>query len=129
VLAAVAAWKHGPGWWARSASRAAGTTSPSPTARPSNSPARSWSVWGCHDRPRQDHGRLRHYINQTHSREKHTLAQMPARLVYLPIGDVGWCIELGPYTFDRDDIEVLREAIAGYDRARNTLPTYSKDDR
>jgi hypothetical protein len=57
------------------------------------------------------------YVHQTHMHQEGTLARMSARLVYLPIG-VGHCIEIGPYTFDPDDIEVLREAIAGYDQAR-----------
>jgi hypothetical protein len=65
----------------------------------------------------REYGPADPYVNTTHRGEKHTLAQMPARLVYTL---VGWCIELGPYTFDRDDIEVLREAIAGYDQVNPT---------
>lgn len=40
---------------------------------------------------------------------------MPLRLVHDQAA--GWHLELGPYDLDRSDIELLRRAIAAYDRA------------
>lgn len=42
-------------------------------------------------------------------------ASMPLRLVHDQAA--GWHLELGPYDLDRSDIELLRRAIAAYDRA------------
>lgn len=52
-----------------------------------------------------------------------TAPALPVRLVLTQ--GAGFCIEIGPYTFDSRDVAVLRSAIAGYDRATGT----EKDQR
>lgn len=45
---------------------------------------------------------------------------LPVRLVHSPLGGFG--IELGPYTLDPADIDVLRRAVAAYDAATVARP-------
>jgi hypothetical protein len=56
------------------------------------------------------HGHIEPYVD-----EMDTWVAIPLRLVHLDTA--GLCLELGPYTLNRQDIERLRAAIASYDRA------------
>lgn len=59
---------------------------------------------------------LDHYgYVEPHLDETDDWCAMPLRLVHDQAAD--FHLECGPYSFDRADIERLREAIAGYDEA------------
>ena len=85
-----------------------------------------FSVLDFSTRPTRKHGpgHLRHneslYVDEI---DYWTAPALPVRLVLTQ--GAGFCIEIGPYTFDSRDVAVLRSAIAGYDRATGT----EKDQR
>ena len=76
------------------------------------------------DAPREDTTVIAEYgVVEPYVEEADYWMTLPVRLTLSSGG--GICIELGIYTFGRDDIEVLRRAIVGYDRATGT----EKDQR
>lgn len=61
------------------------------------------------------HGCIEPYVD-----EADYWVAMPVRLVHLDTA--GLCIEIGPYTLGRPDVERLRAAIASYDLATGPHP-------